>query len=559
MLEGKSLAVVVPAYDEEQLVATTIRGIPDFVDRIIVVDDASRDGTAAAARGSGDPRVDVVTHERNAGVGAAIVTGYRRAVAEGIDVVCVMAADNQMDPDDLEQIALPVVRGEVEYAKANRLVSGQAWEVIPRSRYLGNAMLSFLTKIASGYWHVADSQSGYTAASREILEQLDLERIYPRYGFPNDMLVHLNVWNARVRDVTARPVYNVGEKSGIKIRKVVPRISWLLRQGLLLADAREVRHPRLPPARLLLRARVPDDACSGSRSGSSRWCCASWGTRCRSARSCSSRCCSSSARSSRCLRCGSTWSRTRTCAEGPGMSCSVDVVITTHQGWELTQRCLEHLAQQTIEHRVIVSDGASHRRNTPTTSGRTSPTSRWSRTTTIQGMRPPTNEGVAAGIGDVILLLNNDAFCRPDFLEQLVASFDDERVGAVAPLTLRPDERTIDSVGLTLDATVAPFIRLSGQPARSGDSYWPTLVAPGGGADAYRRSAWTEAGGFDDRLSFYGADLDLGLRLRSLGWMTVAAPDAVAVHLRSATSGHRSRRARESGGWARDVLRRWAC
>jgi glycosyltransferase involved in cell wall biosynthesis len=231
MLEGKTVAVVVPAYEEEELVGTTIRGVPEFVDRIIVVDDASRDGTVAAASAAGDSRIEVVSHDRNAGVGAAIVTGYRRAVAGGLDVVCVMAADNQMDPDDLERIALPVVRGEVDYAKANRLVSGQAWQVIPRSRYLGNAMLSFLTKIASGYWHVADSQSGYTAASREILEQLDLERIYPRYGFPNDMLVHLNVWNARVRDVTARPVYNVGERSGIKIRKVVPRISWLLVKG----------------------------------------------------------------------------------------------------------------------------------------------------------------------------------------------------------------------------------------------------------------------------------------------------------------------------------------
>jgi glycosyltransferase involved in cell wall biosynthesis len=231
MLEGKTVAVVVPAYEEEELVGTTIRGVPEFVDRIIVVDDASRDGTADAARAAGDSRVDVVSHDRNAGVGAAIVTGYRRALDQGADVVCVMAADNQMDPDDLEGIALPVVRGEVDYAKANRLVSGQAWQVIPRSRYLGNAMLSFLTKIASGYWHVADSQSGYTAANREILEQLDLERIYPRYGFPNDMLVHLNVWNARVRDVTARPVYNVGERSGIRIRKVVPRISWLLVKG----------------------------------------------------------------------------------------------------------------------------------------------------------------------------------------------------------------------------------------------------------------------------------------------------------------------------------------
>jgi len=231
VLEGKTVAVVVPAYDEEALVATTIAGVPPFVDRIFVVDDASRDGTAAAARGAGDGRVDVITHERNSGVGAAIVSGYHRAVEEGIDVTCVMAADNQMDPSDLEKIAQPVARGELEYAKANRLITGEAWKVIPRSRYLGNAVLSLLTKIASGYWHVADSQSGYTAASREILEQLDLDRIYPGYGMPNDMLVHLNVWNARVRDIPSRPVYGVGERSGIKIRKVVPRISWLLLKG----------------------------------------------------------------------------------------------------------------------------------------------------------------------------------------------------------------------------------------------------------------------------------------------------------------------------------------
>ena len=231
MLAGKSVAVVVPAYDEEALVAATIRGIPAFVDRIYVVDDASRDGTAEAARASGDGRVEVLVHERNEGVGGAIVTGYKRAVADGVDVTCVMAGDNQMDPADLERIALPVARGEVDYAKANRLVSGEAWEVMPRSRYLGGAMLSLLTKIASGYWHVADSQSGYTAAGREILSELDLDRIYRRYGFPNDMLVHLNVWNARVRDVPSRPVYGVGERSGIRIPRIVPRISWLLAKG----------------------------------------------------------------------------------------------------------------------------------------------------------------------------------------------------------------------------------------------------------------------------------------------------------------------------------------
>jgi len=231
MLGGKRVAVVVPAYDEERLVGETIRGIPAFVDRILVVDDASRDGTSATAEAVGDPRVDVLRHERNEGVGAAITTGYRRALEEEIDVTCVMAADNQMDPAELEGLVEPVACGDVEYAKANRLVSGEAWKAIPRTRYLGNAVLSLLTKIASGYWHVADSQAGYTALSLEALRRLHLGALYPRYGFPNDMLVHLNVQNARVRDVPSRPIYDVGERSGIKLRAVVPRISWLLFKG----------------------------------------------------------------------------------------------------------------------------------------------------------------------------------------------------------------------------------------------------------------------------------------------------------------------------------------
>jgi glycosyltransferase involved in cell wall biosynthesis len=231
MLEGKRVAVVVPAYNEERLVAETITGIPPFVDRIYVVDDASSDGTAEAARALRDPQVEVIVHERNQGVGAAIVTGYKRAVEERIDVTCVMAGDNQMDPEELEALALPVARGEVDYHKANRLFTGQAWQLIPRTRYLGNAILSLLTKIASGYWHVADSQAGYTAIGLPILSLLDLDRVYKRYGFPNDLLVHLNVWNARVRDFPSRPIYGVGERSGIRLRKVVPTISWLLLKG----------------------------------------------------------------------------------------------------------------------------------------------------------------------------------------------------------------------------------------------------------------------------------------------------------------------------------------
>ena len=231
MLEGKSVAVVVPAHDEEQLVATTLSGIPGFVDRIIVVDDGSRDATAERARAVGDARVEILAHASRRGVGAAIVTGYKRALEEGMDVTCVMAADNQMDPGDLAVLAGPVARGELDYAKANRLFTGQAWTLIPKTRYFGNAVLSMLTKIASGYWHVADSQSGYTAIARDMLGQLDLDRVYPGYGFPNDFLVHLNVWNARVRDFPSRPVYGVGERSGIRYHHVVPRISWLLLKG----------------------------------------------------------------------------------------------------------------------------------------------------------------------------------------------------------------------------------------------------------------------------------------------------------------------------------------
>jgi len=231
VFEGKRVGVVVPAYDEEALIGATLGGIPPLVDRIFVVDDGSSDRTRERALELGDSRVEVLTHERRSGVGAATLTGYRRAVAEGLDVVVVMNGDNQMDPADLPTLVEPVAGGELDYSKANRLASGQAWQLIPKTRFFGNAILSMLTKIASGYWHIADSQSGYTAVSREMLEQLDLDHIYTNYGFPNDMLVHLNVWHARVRDFPSRPIYGVGERSDLRYRHVVPRIAWLLLKG----------------------------------------------------------------------------------------------------------------------------------------------------------------------------------------------------------------------------------------------------------------------------------------------------------------------------------------
>jgi len=233
MVEGKQIAVVIPAYNEEKLLETTVSGIPSFVDRVYVVDDASRDATVGRAHtaAAADSRITVIVHEKNRGAGAAVVTGYKRALEDGAEVVCVMNGDNQMDPSEMLALVTPVVNDEVDYTKANRLFTGEAWDLIPHYRYLGNAMLSLLTKIASGYWHVADSQAGYTAINRRMLELVDLDNVYPRYGYPNDMLVHLNVWSARVRDIPSRPIYGVGEQSGIKLRSVVPRISWLLMKG----------------------------------------------------------------------------------------------------------------------------------------------------------------------------------------------------------------------------------------------------------------------------------------------------------------------------------------
>lgn len=231
--KNQAIAVVVPAHNEEALILETIKGIPAFVGRIYVVDDFSSDKTSDCVLSAmrRDKRVSLIRHEQNRGVGAAIVSGYKAALEDNQDVICVMAGDNQMDPNELKALVLPVARGELEYAKANRLFTGEAWKTIPRYRYLGNAVLSLLTKIASGYWHIADSQAGYTAISKKALEQLDLDHVYVRYGFPNDMLVRLNVISARVRDIPSRPIYDIGERSGIRLRHVVPRISWLLFKG----------------------------------------------------------------------------------------------------------------------------------------------------------------------------------------------------------------------------------------------------------------------------------------------------------------------------------------
>lgn len=233
MFLEKSIAVVVPAYNEESLIGKTLSSMPEFVDNIIVVNDASSDRTRdiVSEKAQEDKRIILIGHEVNQGVGGAIVTGYKAARDLKMDVSVVMAGDAQMDPSDLVRIVEPVATGNADYTKGNRLFYGDAWHMIPHHRYMGNAFFSLMTKIASGYWHIADSQSGYTGISLIALQRINLDNIYKRYGMPNDILIRLNQHDFRVRDVHIKPVYHVGEKSGIRIYQVIPKISWLLFKG----------------------------------------------------------------------------------------------------------------------------------------------------------------------------------------------------------------------------------------------------------------------------------------------------------------------------------------
>ncbi|HOW57674.1 MAG TPA: glycosyltransferase family 2 protein [Smithellaceae bacterium] len=279
MLNNKKVAVVIPAYNEEKQIVQVLETMPSFVDRIIVVNDCSEDNTAmavleysrrqeptisipnlnatpvaqskynhadivlqenrAAELGKFIPseiantnpetdRIILINHLQNGGVGAAIARGYKWCLDYNIDCTAVMAGDGQMDPAELESICLPVINEEIDYVKGNRLIHGSAKLVMPKTRFIGNSILSILTKIASGYWHVSDTQTGYTAISLSALSSIRLSDIYNKYGMPNDMLVKLNIAFCTLKEVKIKPVYNIGEQSKMKVGIVIPLISWLL-------------------------------------------------------------------------------------------------------------------------------------------------------------------------------------------------------------------------------------------------------------------------------------------------------------------------------------------
>jgi glycosyltransferase involved in cell wall biosynthesis len=269
MYKGQSVAVVITAYNEAGFVGEVIETLPSFVDRAYAVDDASTDGTWAEIRqhavatdggrvaGNGDghasgpvsdespatgpqdgtdaaerdgPVVVPIRHGQNRGVGAAIATGYERAYEDGMDAVAVMNGDGQMDPDILDRILDPVVEGRADYAKGNRLLSREHTRGMGSWRRFGNACLTVLTKVASGYWKTMDPQNGYTAISRKAIAVLDFDRLYDRYGFLNDILVTLNTHGMRVADVEMNAVY-ADESSSITYSRFIPTVSALLLRG----------------------------------------------------------------------------------------------------------------------------------------------------------------------------------------------------------------------------------------------------------------------------------------------------------------------------------------
>jgi glycosyltransferase involved in cell wall biosynthesis len=250
MYKGKRIGVVVTAYDEASFVGRVIETVPEFVDRIYAIDDRSPDESwqviqrvaervnaaaesgatepaVAVADGGDDRRVVPIRHEKNRGYGAAVKTGYRRATEEGMDGGAVITGDGQMDPVILDRIIDPVVTGEADYAKGNRLLRPEDREDMSTFRFVGNAILTGLSKFASGYWSIGDPQNGYTAISRDAIERLDLEAITDQYGFLNHLLTHLNVAGCRVADVPMTAIYG-DEESSIRYVPFVRYVSLLL-------------------------------------------------------------------------------------------------------------------------------------------------------------------------------------------------------------------------------------------------------------------------------------------------------------------------------------------
>jgi glycosyltransferase involved in cell wall biosynthesis len=236
MYHEKRIALVVPAHNEQRLIGSTLDGVPALVDKVYVVDDASTDCTAGVVRerSAGDGRVQLIQHDKNRGPGAAIITGYKQALADGFDLVVVAGGDNQMPLDQMPLFLDPLIGGAADYTKGNRFMHrhyamANIPGIMPKTRLIGNALISSLTKIASGYYKIVDVVDGYTAINRDALETIDWDKAWQGYGYPMDFLIRLNAYGFRVKDVPRRAIYLPGERqSQIKGLRYALRVSPML-------------------------------------------------------------------------------------------------------------------------------------------------------------------------------------------------------------------------------------------------------------------------------------------------------------------------------------------
>lgn len=235
MYKDKTIAVVVPAYNEEKLIGAVINRMPDYVDRVYIIDDCSTDRTnevASKLAGPSNERIRIIRQAQNGGVGKAIVTGYKCCLADHMDVAVVMAGDNQMDPSQMPRLLDPLVEDRADYTVGDRLSNLKHMKGMSPWRGLGNRTLRWLTRIAAWNFSICDPQNGYTAVTSQALSRLDLDNIYYGYGYCNDMLVKFSGTGARIKQIQMPAVYG-SERSKIRYWKYIPTVSLLLLKGFL--------------------------------------------------------------------------------------------------------------------------------------------------------------------------------------------------------------------------------------------------------------------------------------------------------------------------------------
>jgi len=230
MYAGRRVAVVIPAFNVRDHIVSTLAGIPEFVDNIIVIDDASTDGTTETLAAAADSRITTLAHNVNRGVGRATVTGFRNALTQRAELIVKMDADGQMDPMYIPALLDPITSDGYGYTKGNRFLCTEELRNMPQLRLVGAFCLSFLCKLASGYWHVFDPVNGYVAIRADVLRNLPLNHLARRYFFETDLLIHLNIFRVRVKDIPIAPRY-ADERSSMRLRTVLLTFPVLLLRG----------------------------------------------------------------------------------------------------------------------------------------------------------------------------------------------------------------------------------------------------------------------------------------------------------------------------------------